>query len=98
MMLLVAPLVAALAAAQAPLELNTRISSAFGKVYRVTATEAALKKAPAWKDDADNPPLSARKAIKLADDARPRQFKDSDEWEWRRDSVELCDAGNGRWY
>src|SRR4051794_35689991 len=33
-----------------------------GKCYRVTITQAALDKAPAWKDDAENPPLAARKA------------------------------------
>jgi len=98
MTLLVAPLVVVLAAAQAPFELNTKLSIAFGKVYWVTATVAALDKAPVWKDDAANPPLSARKAIKLADEARGRRFKDPDEWEWRRALVELCDAGKGRWY
>lgn len=91
------PLLALLGAAQTPRDVEV-YSVAFGKVYRTAATRAALDKAPVWKDDADNPPLAARKAIKLADDARGRAFKDTDDWEWRRDTVELCDLGGGRWY
>ena len=99
MLPILAPVVAIVVPAPQSLpELHVKISLAFGKLYTATATRAALDRAPVWKDDADNPPLSARKAIKLADEARGRQFKDSDEWEWYRQSVELCDAGGGRWY
>ena len=31
-------------------------------------------------------------------EARTRLFKDDDDWEWHRESMELCDAGGGRWY
>jgi hypothetical protein len=96
-MLALAPLVALVVAAQNPRDVEV-YSLAFGKVYRATVTRAALDKAPLWKEDADNPPLAARKAIKLAGEAKDRLFKDTDEWEWHRESVELCDAGRGRWY
>jgi hypothetical protein len=98
MLLTLAPLVALVApAVQTPREIEL-YSLAFGKLYRVTVPEAALDRAPVWKEDADNPPLSARKAIKLAGEARERLFKDSEDWVWHRQSVELCDAGGGRWY
>jgi hypothetical protein len=98
MLLALAPLVALIAAAQEDRPAIEVYDVAFGKVYQVIVSRAALDKTPAWKDDADNPPLSPRKAIKLADEARARLFKDNDEWEWRRGSMELCDAGGGRWY
>jgi hypothetical protein len=97
MLLALVPVVALVAAVQEDRPAVEMYDLAFGKVYHLTVTRAALNQAPVWKDDADNPPLSARKAIKLADAARARLFKDDDEWEWRRDSMQLCDAGGGRW-
>lgn len=38
-------------------------SYALGKKYAVLVTQAALDKAPTWKAEADDPPLSARKAM-----------------------------------
>ena len=98
MLLFLAPLVALVAAAQEDRPAIEMYDLAFGKVYHVAVTRAVLDKTPVWKEDADNPPLSARKAIKLADEARARLFKDTDEWEWHRESMELNDAGGGRWY
>src|SRR6266404_6528011 len=97
MLLTLASLVALVAPAQTPrdVELNT---VAFGKSYRVTVTQAALDKAPVWEESADNPPLAVRKALKLAEKAKDRLFKDSVDWAWHRTSVELCDAGGGQWY
>jgi hypothetical protein len=98
MLLALAPLVALVAAAQEDPPAIEVYDLAFGKVYQVAVTRAALDKTPVWKEDADNPPLPARKAIKLADEARARLFKDTDEWEWHRESMGLRDAGGGRWY
>ncbi len=37
------------------------------KRYTVTIRKTALENSPVWQEDADNPPLSARKAMQLAD-------------------------------
>ena len=38
----------------------TRASYAFGKQYVVEVTREALEKSPAWKNDAENPPLRSK--------------------------------------
>ena len=48
----------------------------------ITVNDAALRKTPKWKPDAQNPPLSARKALKVADDLKNTIMKDSKEWAW----------------
>src|SRR5262249_52766416 len=59
--------------------------------------EGAVDKAPVWKGDADSPPVSARKAMELADRLRGRLVKDTD-LKWIRGSVALEDAGRGQWF
>jgi hypothetical protein len=75
-------------------------SYAFSKQYTVTITDEALKQAPSWKDDAENPPLSARKAIKLADDTKDSLVKDSKDYKWvlRSASLELVPDSGGKWF
>lgn len=70
-------------------------SYAFGKRYRVEVTRDALAKAPQWPADADNPPVSARKAIKLADVLRQKLVKDTKDFKWQRvsASIEFLDDG-----
>ena len=43
------------------------VSYAVGKKFETTISTADLRKSPSWEADAENPPLSARKAIALAD-------------------------------
>jgi hypothetical protein len=50
------------------------------KQYVVTIPVAALEKSPAWTDDAENPPVSARKAIKLANEMKDRVVRNSNEY------------------
>jgi hypothetical protein len=89
----------ALAATGPALGGDTDIASgAFGKVYWVTVTRAALEKAPVWKDDADNPPLPARKAMQLADRLKGKLVKDDRQFTWKRESVALEEGAEGRWY
>ena len=57
----------------------TFYSYAEGKKFAVTVPEEAVKKAPAWKDDSDDPPLSARKALKAADAVKDRLLGDTKE-------------------
>ena len=69
-----------------------------GKKYAVLVTQAALDKAPVWKADADDPPLSARKAMKAAGAARARLVPDTADWKWDLRSAALWEASPGRWY
>ncbi len=83
----------------APSRADTTLSSyAFSKRYDVTISGDALEKSPAWKDDAENPPLSARKAIKLANEMKDSLVKDSKDFKWTLQSASLEPAGDGKWY
>jgi len=73
-------------------------STVAGKQYLVTVTQRALEKAPVWKDDAENPPLSARKAIRLADQLKSKLADDTDKWKWDRETASLVEWVPGRWY
>jgi hypothetical protein len=73
-------------------------SYAFGKCYSVAVTQAALDKAPVWKDDSDNPPVAARKAMRLADRLKDKLVKDNDKYRWKREEAALQEAGEGQWY
>jgi hypothetical protein len=75
----------------------TFVSYAFGKQYAVTISREALENSPAWKDDVDNPPLSARKAIKLAEELKNALVKDSKEYKWKLVSAELHPGDKWFW-
>ena len=64
-------------------------SHAFGKQYVVAVTDNALEASPVWRDDAESPPVSARKAVKLADALRVKLVKDSKDFKWKRESAEI---------
>src|SRR5215472_892424 len=53
---------------------------------------------PAWRDDAETPPLSASKAIKLANEMKDRLVKDSDDHKWIFQDASLHPESDGRWY
>ena len=76
----------------------TRCSYAFSKQYCFTITDDALKAAPIWSEDADNPPLPARKAIKLATILKNELVKDTEKFKWKLESCSLEPAGNSKWY
>jgi hypothetical protein len=73
-------------------------SYAFAKKYTVTIIDEALKKSPAWENDAENPPLSAKKAIKLANEIKDSLVKDSKDFKWKLRSASLEPAGEDKWY
>jgi len=73
-------------------------SYAFSKQYVVTISDEALAKSPEWKDEAENPPFAARKAIKLANEMKDSLVKDSEDFKWELRSASLEPAGGGRWY
>ncbi len=73
-------------------------SIAVGKQYVVTITQRALDESPGWDDKAENPPLSAKKALKLATDMKNSLVKDSDKLKWQLESLSLKPLPDGKWY
>ena len=73
-------------------------SYAFGKRYEVTFTFEALDKTPKWGEDDENPPLSARKALKAANKMKDSLVKDAKGFKWRLVSLDLTPADGERWY
>jgi hypothetical protein len=80
------------------LDAPTLYSYAFSKQYIVTISREALEKSPSWTDDAENPPLSARRAIRLANGMKDSIVKDSNDFKWRLRSASLEPAGDRKWY
>jgi hypothetical protein len=76
----------------------TVFSYAFSKQYSVTVSSDALENSPSWKDDAENPPLSAKKAIKLATEMKDSLVKDSKDFKWSLESTSLRPASGDKWY
>jgi hypothetical protein len=73
-------------------------SDAFGKRYVVTISQPALDESPEWDAEADNPPLGARKALKLATDMKNSLVEDSEKFKWRLESLSLKPVPSGKWY
>jgi hypothetical protein len=76
----------------------TYYSYALDTCYIVTVPEKAWKASPSWDGDQENPPLSARKAINLANKLKDKLVKDSDDWVWKFDSADLRQGYQDRWY
>ena len=70
-------------------DVRTYPSYAFGKTYTSIVKEDALMKCPAWLETAENPPVSVRKAMRLADAKRQQLVHDTKSCKWRRESVSL---------
>jgi hypothetical protein len=78
---------------------RTIFSYTLDKSYRTTITRKALQASPAWRNDAENPPLSAREARRLADETRARLVKDTPDFTWRLESIALTPTSvEGRWF
>ncbi|WP_254507973.1 hypothetical protein [Anatilimnocola floriformis] len=75
-------------------------SYAFSKVYLVTISAEDVERSPAWSDDAENPPISARKALQLALAMKNSLVKDQDNFKWQLKSAELTPTFDrpGKWY
>jgi hypothetical protein len=77
----------------------TIYSYANDKNYRTEVTREALQASPTWKNDAENPPLSALNARHLADEARARLVKNTVHFTWRLESIELTPTSvEGKWF
>jgi hypothetical protein len=69
--------------------------------FIVTVTDEMLQKSPKWKADAPHPPLSARKAIRLATELKKKLVADTKVYEWKFLTAKLCrdsDPEIDRWY
>jgi hypothetical protein len=76
----------------------TIYSYSFSNQYVVRVSGEDLEKSPSWKDDAENPPLSAKKAIKLANEMKDSLVKDGKDFKWILESASLKPARRDRWY
>jgi hypothetical protein len=83
-----------------PLSASKGLASyAEGKSFVVGIEDEDLLKSPAWKSDAQNPPLSARKAIELATEQQKALVKDSKGHKWEFVTADLTpDTSVDRWY
>ncbi len=84
-------LLAAVANADEPPDVAalTYPSYAFGKEYTTVIREDVIEKSPMWLDTAENPPVSVRKARRLADAKRQQLVHDTARYKWRCESVAL---------
>jgi hypothetical protein len=83
-------------------ERETYTGYTFGKSFDVTISEQDFKNSPAWDQHADNPPLPAQKALKLATAAKDTLVHDSKTWKWRPTELTLTNFGSRedarKWY
>jgi hypothetical protein len=71
---------------------------AFGKAYSITIRNEDLKKSRDWDQAvAENPPLSARRALKLATEYQRALIHSPTDWEWHLDCLGLRQREAG-WY
>jgi hypothetical protein len=86
-----------------PCPAQTYYSYAFGKQYAFKITTEMLAKSPSWPENSDNPPLPARKAIRLATALKDRLVKDSEAFKWHLVSAQLernwgLKTDTGKWW
>jgi hypothetical protein len=70
---------------------------ALGKRYTSKITEADLVLCPKWNQDAEGPPISARKALGLATKMKDSLVKDGQRYNWLLASLELKPTRLGQW-
>src|SRR5262245_42092860 len=73
-------------------------SRVFGQKYAIRVPEKAVKDAPEWTQNLDNPPLSARKAIEAATAMQKDLVKDTDSHAWKLHSLALKRHQGDLWY
>ena len=65
--------------------------------YDTTIPDDELEKTPRWKEADENPPVSARKAMRLANALADKLEPDTDDFKRELESLALC-AHDGKWY
>jgi len=80
----------------------TFVGTDFDDTYTVTVTLGDLQKTPSWITRTENPPLTARKAMKRATDFKNTFVKDAPGWKWRFAYIGLRHAATAgaseKWY
>jgi hypothetical protein len=68
--------------------------------FVIEIREEAMQKTPVWENEDEHPPLSARRAIRLADSLCAKLVRDTGEWKWRLESAKLVPwfPASGRWF
>lgn len=69
-----------------------------GKAFESVITAEALGRTPSWNDSNPNPPLSARDAMRLADQLKGKLVQDTEDGRWGRVAMELRLATADHWY
>ena len=68
----------------------------------IKLTDTIVEKTPKWSEIELNPPVSGRRAIRLADKVREKLVKDIEGFKWRLDSARLSPWGyespTGHWF
>lgn len=77
-------------------------SRLFGKDWISTITDDALRRSPSWDTNSENPPVSAKKAMKLSREVAERIAKDDkalEGWECQLDGATLRKSADGKhWF
>lgn len=74
-------------------------NDAYGKHVRITVSDDMLKRTPKWDKKSDNPPLSARKAMRLAEKVKlqlDRRFKPK--YKFKFGAATIHPGKDDRWY
>ena len=70
-------------------EIEERFTYHFGKRAALTLDHHKIRAAPKWDLQSANPPVSAKRAIELANSVKARLLKDDDDWFWQLESASL---------
>jgi hypothetical protein len=66
--------------------------------YRIIVTGEALGRTPSWKADQENPPVPARKAMRIANAEKTRVLTESKKEPYTLNDLTLVAAAEGKWY
>jgi hypothetical protein len=86
--------VAALTQAYEAPDGSKHVSHAFGKTYTSRANPEAVNQTPTWDEAEESPPVSPRRAIKLAGKMLRSTAKAPDGWKWEATNQRLFVRGN----
>jgi hypothetical protein len=77
---------------------HVEYSYAYGKRFAFTIKEPDIAMAPAWKADSENPPLSPRKALRVASDKLKELVPNTTNWTLKSLNLRPWQEDGSRWY
>jgi hypothetical protein len=83
-------------AAEKPVELKT-INTYQDKIYELVTLSSEIEMAPLWKEEQENPPLSARAAVKIAQQYVAKHVPNSERWDVSVIMLTTCGTREGQW-